>query len=1850
MVLHKSPVVDTYSYSGVVIRALADGTFVVYGYDLLSSEFTVLDRSTAKLIDISIGGTPAEFLYFTPGATYVAGDIVRYNGVYYTSLVTQTVQKFEASGYQKLKGLPTVGGISVTYKPVSETSITKIPYGTVLKTPQDVFDMLIGWGAYLESRGWKFDEVNQDTNVLSDWLYSGKQFLYWLNAEWAPDASIQLSPLANKATLEVSRGYPNDVESISNGVYSILDKFGIAIAPTSTMTDRDGRMISVEPANLATGGIYYLQVNTSETEHVLIFDNVTNFNDTVYSPLLRARQQRLRFNGFRSNAWYGKMEAPGYLVIEDQLVPNFDTIVEAMRYYYDPNVTIDNPSLEDLGRHLIGYESKSYLDNLQLSNDVQYLFYQGAIRQKGTAQAFEKLFRSTKVQSDEIIQVFEEWALKLGKFGNTVEQVSTEFILKPEQNTGEVVVARLNYVPSTVGFVRQINILNAEVVYPTVPAITISAPETVGGRQAKAYAVLDSSGKISRIDITDSGSGYLAAPTVTGPNSLDQFYSVWQGEIYSDPALDNIIDIDIDETDVWTVRPADATYSLEFPVTNVVDYPMPNAGYVNFNDVTLSSFDPTQTAVTWGTPAFNPQENNTIWIAKTFTEDWDVYKLIDPAQAFDVVENAAGELFLRTLTTDPMITSQFSTTGNVTDFGNMIVLQGTDTSTAIVTDTNYTVGFEYNDAETVSHALDPIPYYYYNLLTLTGNPITATDIPSYAGFTKLMLFKTMRFYNAPVAPNLPSYIGIGELVWVDDLNGKWAVLQTSASPGIWDVSFYDPLIGDTWELLAGWDVTGPIYLNAYRISDSLINTSLFKSATVFASETSSTLVQLPVYDPFKNILPGPARQNITYMSMQDPARYNVTADERLFSENITFAERQVGQLWWDLSATRYVYYEQPVATNETDAENLIYRRDHWGQIFPGSTVDIYEWVQSDVPPAEYTGSGIPRDTTTYVEVVTSNRFTNITEVKYYFWVLDSTNRPNVENRTMAALEVARLLQSPKAQGFAFFAPIQQTNIYNSYMFYNVQEILAYRGDNIQIQYRLAERNDQEHVQWSLFREGDSGSIVTDQFWNKMVDSICGYTQVLPASDEYTGIPVTGGVILPVPDPTLSEAEKYGVEYRPRQGMFVKLSAARKVFVQSANDLLKHISIRDDNPGWNASVTTDIYWRYINWYKVGYENVLPTVVYPTLASANAAVVNGLLTVGTILQVTNGTVDGRFTMYAVVQLNPNVSALSLDEICIENSAIELLDTVYTTSNAYSLSVELRQLINAFRTQVMIDEYLVDQNELFFSMMNYVVSEQRNPDWLFKTSYIYIKENNLPLTQDQLYIPDRISNIIDFIVDSKPYHTQIRDYTSTYVTSDIAAGTALDSHKIKTTLAFGPNNSGVDEPGHWDASCKDELTPSPWDSYAWDVCSPPAYVLTAQTFADNIDQFVSQENVYTVPLTFYDIGRRGFSRLYPYTFSFINDTVVTPASIVGVQIGSIVLINGQDYYAENNNDTTYTIYFFNDPSVYTEVPVALIWFDGGGLQSLGYNTYRNEVARGMAYDDLVTNVDTKKPVSNNGGVVGPYVAGWDIQPWEVSGTTNVPWDNDPAPSANIVSITHVGNVATVTTSGPHGIPVSPAYWVIVQGALPVVYNGTYLITVTGPSTFTYVMASVPVTNAALPGIYYLLEDNTISFKENTNSNDGAVFVRNANVYSGSLAVDLPAPTKETENVQSITVSAAIDIFPTPSTQPGVIWIRGERIEYRLKTPIAAGTWRLQKVRRATEGTAADTHLAGLKVFVEANNIMLGSSNNTVWNAIDSTGTNLIAPGEYSNVSSVPIGGIWYANTPEAVFLKQQQGSSLP
>ena len=106
------------------------------------------------------------------------------------------------------------------------------------------------------------------------------------------------------------------------------------------------------------------------------------------------------------------------------------------------------------------------------------------------------------------------------------------------------------------------------------------------------------------------------------------------------------------------------------------------------------------------------------------------------------------------------------------------------------------------------------------------------------------------------------------------------------------------------------------------------------------------------------------------------------------------------------------------------------------------------------------------------------------------------------------------------------------------------------------------------------------------------------------------------------------------------------------------------------------------------------------------------------------------------------------------------------------------------------------------------------------------------------------------------------------------------------------------------------------------------------------------------------------------------------------------------------------------------------------------------------------------------------------------------------------NITSITFITTTATLTTNSPHGLSTND--YVTIAGASPAQYNGTYSITVTGASTFTYVMASTPATNATSVGTYYANLWLAIGGGA-TGSGGNQIFVENDKTVTSSYTITI-------------------------------------------------------------------------------------------------------------------------------------------
>ena len=210
-----------------------------------------------------------------------------------------------------------------------------------------------------------------------------------------------------------------------DGTYNILNKYGNKIPIKDYTVERISDRVQIKTIN-NVNTIFGLKLNVVNSEHVAIFDNVSNFNDVMYDPILRLRQDRIKINIRKTTDWNGKIRANGFLVTDNNIIPNFDTTADDFRKFYNRHDTLTNEAIRDSVRNQFGYERRDYLNNITLDDDISFEFYTGMIKQKGSKNSINKLLRSTVISGLGEIDIFEELAFKVGSYGGTEINLTNE--------------------------------------------------------------------------------------------------------------------------------------------------------------------------------------------------------------------------------------------------------------------------------------------------------------------------------------------------------------------------------------------------------------------------------------------------------------------------------------------------------------------------------------------------------------------------------------------------------------------------------------------------------------------------------------------------------------------------------------------------------------------------------------------------------------------------------------------------------------------------------------------------------------------------------------------------------------------------------------------------------------------------------------------------------------------------------------------------------------------------------------------------------------------------------------------------------------------------------------------------------------------------------------------------------------------------------------------------------------------------------------------------------------------------------------------------------------------------------
>lgn len=610
--------------------------------------------------------------------------------------------------------------------------------------------------------------------------------------------------------------------------------------------------------------------------------------------------------------------------------------------------------------------------------------------------------------------------------------------------------------------------------------------------------------------------------------------------------------------------------------------------------------------------------------------------------------------------------------------------------------------------------------------------------------------------------------------------------------------------------------------NAVHQQTPIVDVNLINSVFVYDRLESKVTQYLDFIDPLAGKILGAARQNIDYLGAIDPAAYN-TGPINNYGEQ--WAENHLGEIWWDLSTCRFIDYHQ---------DDITYRSRRWGQLFPGSTADVYQWIESPVPPAQYSGPGTPYNTTSYT-ISSKLNIDGLFATRYFFWVRGIREVASQAKKTLSVQAISQYIENPRSSGIPYMAALSPSTLalYNSRNLINAQDTILH------VEFDQIANSDNVHVEYDLIASGDPSSFLSGGLYRKMLDSFCG--------EDTLGNKV--------PDPNLSPADLYGVYFRPRQSFFVDRFLALENYLDRANNILATFPISDSRPfnllnssepeptsasgEWNKRVLTyteltyqdlgqvplgykylvasdstndglwtiytvvqgnvalgspktlllsrvqnydtRLYWEYIDWIQPGYNaGTKPVAEVATFNDLQRLVVPE----GSSAKVTRNSF-GKFEIYQFL-------GNEWIRVVLEDGTVRIKNEIWNyTAGRFGFDVETfdsqrfdqfpaietRQILRAINEELLTAELEIFRNELLMLVFEFVLTEQQAPDWLFKTSLVDVNHKIRDLLPYQIFRQDNQDFVLDYIKEVKPYHVKIKEFNLKYDGIDTYDGNVTD-----------------------------------------------------------------------------------------------------------------------------------------------------------------------------------------------------------------------------------------------------------------------------------------------------------------------------------------------------------------------------------------------------------------------------------------------------------------------------------------
>ena len=1302
----------------------------------------------------------------------------------------------------------TIGNVVVKEKNEYSKDVSTLTFGQEFTSRQQVYDIIIGYGKYLESQGFKFEEV--ESYDLRNWQLSASQFIFWSNDTIAPGNYIDLNPAASGIVLSVSEGQLENLEGTNNNIGQCVDRKNRPLFSKDLIVDRSDN-ITIKTKNI-TNPIYGIKLTFATYESVVHLDSVSVFDDVYFLPDQCTTKRSFVVGGKKSQAWDGKYFVPGYVVSNDSIIPNYDTFTEVGRNLLDIENVVEDSTILEASRAQFGLNRNPELRQLFLQEDTETLFKNAITYTKGTSQVFTGLEPLAHTDGSSTSPL-EEYMVRIGEFGNTKNIEFYEFELSSDDVTRN---------PQVISFVTK----DDDHSNPYIHYLNHTSQKWVYKPQGKnlSFSPLNR----TYTDLKTSG------PIIAGDTNFSIATVKDLPSLYSDLA------------DLWTIE----TYSTEksYKKNSLVRY----NGYLYYSLTTVSPnawinnsekfasidepFLPNIFVATYDKP--NPSlsnSGNSMFTPAT----WQVLQTVDRNIA--VYEICTG-------LTD---TSQARVSCNIAhkvEVGDYVLIVNTKSTNAdangiwkiesVEDNFKFYINTRITETITTGKVFVFKPVRFKNLVDLNLATGTNADTYGYAWKKKFNPFSNVLGTTDTTLPATPSrYNASLPIAIIDDGLGN------STGDASFDFGNYK-----VYEITQTDAITKTIVK-----ADSLpLDLSEIEHLIVYDYEANKVLAKLELFDPRKMYLPKAFKDDIDVISRVDPAKYTRTTDEyKSAYTSLGWYEEYVGRRWWNTTTTQFSDYESGSATA---------RARYWGTTVDGALPDIYEWTKSPVHPTQWSKL-VESDGQSFDQRATGQAYVDTTSGKdnyhwveeqdyvngktytvYYFWVKNKeTISPESKAvRVYSTNQLSKVLLNPSAAGLPWWAPINS----NSIMLKGVEHLLNKSSTVVQIKKKL--KGEEKHQQWLFVSESNPTEVIPQWIHTRLRDSLAGgihykttanYTtysisvaykqsdivkyngnfyvcrnnttgafvsnkwQPIVAVEEIDATTFRFDITKNVPEMIkLHRYAREGNSIRPYpQSWFKDIFEARRNVVKKVNDLLVHIDISSlSNWGdilnqtaytiFGESLDLTKYWTLTNYYSEDYD---PSKEISTVVKSLTDVYASSVSTNTYIKVidTNSIYEkdangGYKLVYRVADADNLHGAIKLSD--------ELFDPKGTWDGSkweqinvpwdFDLCNVFYAIMEALRNNIFINEYETSYSKMTCAMFRYVLSEQVNVDWLQKSSTIEpINLVGNQLDKTNTLHRDDINVLTGFYSSVKSYRDKIRSST---VTKQLIENTVLS---IEETLVI-------------------------------------------------------------------------------------------------------------------------------------------------------------------------------------------------------------------------------------------------------------------------------------------------------------------------------------------------------------------------------------------------------------------------------------------------------------------------------